>query len=490
MRSSWSLAMVMPNSQQRQEVRRQGAMNGQMRSDNAMPIFDGTTGPYGLIPGGQKRMRNSLPGRVNALQQVSSGRTQHGSTQPRPRQQSDGLGSQLLVCLFLYHIKSASKQQRLRQSQTDLLREHLKLPLQRRSGRWHQLIQQVQHADDLALTEFTVEQAIRLGHDHLQQSVQFLAEIAHSISYIAHLRKACLLFSHGRLGTPSSCSYAICRSFGLPLDGEQTILFSLYRPVQASLDLRRHMEEVPDIPLMTALCVSLTQGFLDRPSSIAHCTRTVDPLLLHIPQQQGPTLAIDRYGRNAGPDLSTVDINHVQIGLTTLAAVLFIQGQGALRTGLLLTQPRSSTLPSFFDDANDLSQAQMNPMQFPQTRLNAPITGMRFDQLRQNQRGKCFSLLGWQGVVSQRFFQCLPSCCRPTVQGLTRYLVRTTQLTDQPIHGVRQHLTDHAHALLNSATMVHVSSLRTVMVFTFSPYLSGILPVNFLVNCHIGSSSL
>jgi len=27
--------------------------------------------------------------------------------------------------------------------------------------------------------------------------------------------------------------------------------------------------------------------------------------------------------------------------------------------------------------------------------------------------------------------------------------------------------------------MVHVSSLRTVMVFTFSPYLSGLLFVNF-----------
>jgi hypothetical protein len=131
----------------------------------------------------------------------------------------------------------------------------------------------------------------------------------------------------------------------------------------------------------------------------------------------------------------------------------------------------------------------MNPMQFPQTRLHAPITGMRFDQQRQNHKGNRLILLGWQELVPQGFFQCLPSCCRPTVQGLTRYLVRTTQLTDQPIHGVRQHLTDHAYALLNSATMVHVSSLRTVMVFAFSPYLSGILFVNFFVNCHIGSSS-
>ncbi len=318
--------MVMPNSQQRQEVRRQGAMNGQMRSDNAMPIFDGTTGPHGLIPAGQKRLRTGLPGRVNALQQVMSGRTQHGSTQPGPRQQSDGLGSQVLVCLFLYHIQSSRKQQRLRQSQTDLLGEHLKLPLQRRRGRWDQLIQQIQHGDDLALTEFTAEQAVRLGHNHLQQGVQFVAEIAHPISDIAHLSKAGLLLSHGRFGTPAACSDALCGSFGVPLDGAQPLLFALDRPIQASLDLRRHMEEVPDVPLVPALCANLTHGFLDCPPSITYRTRTGDALLLQIPQQQGPTFAVNRYRRNAGPDLSTVHINHVQIGLPPLAAVLFIQG--------------------------------------------------------------------------------------------------------------------------------------------------------------------
>src|SRR6266566_4383246 len=479
MKSSWSLAMVMPNSQQRQEVRRQGAMNGQMRSDNAMPIFDGTTGSHGLIPVGQKRLRNNLPCRVNALQQVTSGRTQHGSTQPRPRQQSDGLGSQLLVCSFLYHIKSSSKQQRLRQSQTDLLREHLKLPLQRRSGRWHQLIQQIQHGDDVALTVFTVEQAIRLGHDHLQQGVQFLAEIAHSISDIAHLSKARFLLSQTGFGTPSSSSYPVCQRVGLPLDAEQTSLFCLYGSIQTPLDLSGHMEEMPDISLVLLLPMNLTQGFLDGSASITDRARTADALFLQIPQQQRPTFSIDLHRGHSGPHLPTVDINHIQIGLSALTAVLFIQGQGTRSCGLLLTQPRLSTLPGFFDDANNPSQAQMNPMQFSQTRLNAPITGMRFDQQRQNHKGNRLILLRWHELLSQSFFQCLPSSCRPTVQGLTRYSVRTTQLTHLPMYGVRQHLTDHAHPLLNSATMVHGSSRRTVVFFTSSPYLSGSLFVNF-----------
>src|SRR5450759_788160 len=479
MKTTRSHPVIMPNSEQGEHASRECAMNGQMRPDNAMPIFHGTTGADGLIPGSQKARGDGSPSRVNALQQVLARWTKHGPTQPCPRQQSDRLRSQDSRGLLLHRIQSSSKQQGLRQSQTNLLRKHLKLPLQGRSGRWHQFIQQIQHGDDLALTVFTGEQAVRQGHDHLQQGVQFLTEIAHSISNIAHLSKARLLLSQSGFGTPSSSSSPVCERVGLPLDSEQPILFCLHGSIQTPLDLSSHMEEMPDISLVLLFPLNLTHGFLDSSASITDGAQTADPLFLHIPEQQRPTFSINLHWGHGGPHLPAVDINHIQIGFSTLAAVLFIQGQGARSSGLLLTQPRLSTLPGFFDDANNPSQAQMNPMQFPQTRLNAPITGMRFDQQRQNQRGNRLIWLRWHERVSQGFFQCLPSCCRPTVQGLTRYLVRTTQLTHLPIGGVRQHLTDHAHALLNSATMVHVSSLRTVVFFTFSPYLSGILFVNF-----------
>ncbi len=489
MRTTRSDPVIMPNGEQGEHPSREFAMNGQMRPDNAMPIFHGTTGANGLIPGSQKARGDCAPSRVNALQQVLARWTKHGPTQPCPRHQSDRVRSQDSRGLLLYRIKSSSKQQGLRQSQTNLLRKHLKLPLQCRSGRWHQFIQQIQHGDELALTVFTGEQATRQGHDHLQQGVQFLTEIAHSISDIAHLRKARFLLSQSCFGTPSSSSSPEGLRVGLPLDAEQTILFCLHGSIQTPLDLSGHMEEMPDISLVLLFPMNLTQGFLDSSASITDGAQTADALFLQIPQQQRPTFSIDLHRGHSGPNLPTVDINHIQIGFSALAAVLFIQGQGARSSGLLLTQPRSSTLPGFFDDANNPSQAQMNPMQFSQTRLNAPITGMRFDQQRQNHKGNRLILLRWHELVSQGFFQCLPSCCRPTVQGLTRYLVRTTQSTHLPMYGVRQHLTDHAHSLLNSATMVHGSSLRTVLFFTFSPYLSGILFVNFFVHCHFGSSS-
>src|SRR5258708_17349999 len=479
MRTTRSNPVIMPNGEQREHPSREFAMNGQMRPDNALPIFHSTSGADGLIPGSQKARGDGSPSGAIAFKQMLARWAKHGPTQPCPCQQSDRLRSQDSRGLLLHRIKSSSKQQGLRQSQTNLLRKHLKLPLQCRSGRWHQLIQQIQHGNDLALTVFTAEQAIRQGYDHLQQSVQFLTEIAHSISDIAHLRKAHLLLSQSCFGMPSTSSYPVCERVGLPLDGEQTILFCLHGSIHTPLDLSGHMEEMPDISLVVLFPMNLTQGFLDRSASITYGAQTADSLFLQIPQQQRPTFSIDLHRGHGGPNLPAVDINHIQIGFSALAAVLFIQGQRARSSGLLLTQPRLSTLPGFFDDANNPSQAQMNPMQVPQTRLNAPITGMRLDQQRQNHKGNRLILLGWQELVSQSFFQCLPSCCRPTVQGLTRYLVRTTQLTDQPMYGVRQHLTDHAYALLNSATMVHVSSLRTVMVFAFSPYLSGILFVNF-----------
>src|SRR6266849_6304160 len=275
--------VIMPNSEQGEHPSREFAMNGQMRPDNAMPIFHGTTRTDGLIPGSQKARGDGSPSRVNALQPVLARRTKRGPTQPCPRQQSDRLRSQDSRGLLLHCIQSSSKQQSLRQSRTNLLRKHLKLPLPCRSGRWHQLIQQIQHGDDLALTVFTAEQAIRQGHDHLQQGVQFLTEIAHSISNIAHPRKARLLLSQSGFGTPSSSSSPVGERVGLPLDGEQPILFCLHGSIQTPLDLSGHMEEMPDISLVLLSPLNLTQGFLDRSASITDGAQTADALFLHIP---------------------------------------------------------------------------------------------------------------------------------------------------------------------------------------------------------------
>src|SRR5258707_5555336 len=237
MKTARSDLVIMQTAEKASHPRRECAMNSQMRPDNAMPIFHGTTGAHGLIPGSQKARGDCSPSGANTLQQVFARWTKYGPTQPGPRQQSDRLRSQGSPGLLLYRIQSSRKQQGLRQSQTNLLRKQLNLPLQCRRGRWHQLIQQIQHGDDLALTLFTAEQAIRQRDDHLQQRVQFLTQIAHGISDIAHLGKAHLLLSQSCFGTPSSTSSPICQRMSLALDGEQTSLFCLHSSIQTPLDL-------------------------------------------------------------------------------------------------------------------------------------------------------------------------------------------------------------------------------------------------------------
>src|SRR5260221_5682695 len=490
MKTARSDLVIMPNSEQAEHPSREGAMNSQMRPDNALPIFHGTTGTHSLIPGSQRARGDCSPSGANTLQQVLARWTKYGPTQPSPRQQGGRLRSQASAGLLVDRIQSSRKQQGLRQSQTNLLCKQLKLPLHCRRGSWHQLIQQIQHGDDLTVTVFTTEQAIRQRHDHLQQRVQFLTQIAHCISDIAHLGKAHLLLSQSCFGPPSSSSSHVCQRMGLPLDGEHTRLFCLHSSIQTPLDLIGHMEEMPDISLVLLLPLTLTQGFLDGSASITDRAQTADALLLQIPQQQRPAFSIDLHRGHGGPHLPAVDINDIEGRFSTLTTVLFVQSQSTPRLRLLLLHPLLGTLPCFFDNASNGTQADLNPMIAFQSGLNASITGVRFQQQVQDQHGNRRGLFHRQDLRFQCLFQPLPSHGFPTLTRLTRDLIGATQLHDQPVGRPRQQLTDHAYALLNRATMVHVSSLRWVIFLSVSPYLSGILFVNFLTNCHIGSGSL
>src|SRR5437016_5733156 len=125
MKTARSNLVIMPNSEQTEHASREGAMSRQMRPENAMPIFHGTTGANGLIPGSQQARGDCSPSRGNTLQQVLAGGTKHGPTQPGPRQQRNRLHSQDTAGLLLHRIQSSRKQQGLRQSQTNLLRKHL-----------------------------------------------------------------------------------------------------------------------------------------------------------------------------------------------------------------------------------------------------------------------------------------------------------------------------------------------------------------------------
>src|SRR5260370_36942351 len=149
MQTARSNAVIMPNSEQGQHASRKLAMDGQMRPENAMPVFNGTTRPYRMIPGHRQISRDCSPSRINALQQMEAGWSKHRSTQPCPPQQGNRWGVQCAASLFLPSKKQTRKQQSLSQSQADRLRELLDLPLCLRTPQRHHFIPQFQQSFDL-----------------------------------------------------------------------------------------------------------------------------------------------------------------------------------------------------------------------------------------------------------------------------------------------------------------------------------------------------
>src|SRR6266849_5928916 len=221
MKTARSDLVILFHRQQSEHPRRQFAVNRQMWPHDAVPIFDSTTNSYSLIPGAEQLEGICLPSRWNALQQLCAGRPKDGSSQPSPSQQGYCLRPQSSAHLYLDRIKPTGKQQRARQCQTDLFREHVDLPLHGCRGQGYKLVQQIQDRGDLALTLCAVEQGdglVEPGNDHFQQRVQFVTEIANAVGYIAHLSHQCLLLGKLSLGTFPTRSFSLGLVFRTPLD--------------------------------------------------------------------------------------------------------------------------------------------------------------------------------------------------------------------------------------------------------------------------------
>src|SRR5258706_247344 len=430
-----------------------------------------------MFPCRKQFLRDGLPGWFNAFHQLSGRWTEYGTTLPCPRQNMHRPRSQLHARLLLKRIQPTGKQQGVRQLYAKVLAEGGDVRLQGRGRLGFKLIQQVQRRFDLSLTKLTAEDGhVGSGrkHHHLQQPAQLLQQVADALGGILHACNVGLVFTNIALGSSSTRFLAHGQTLGLSLDGWQTLLSLLEGTLKPSLDLRANMQQMPDIPLVAAQMLDLTQGFVDRCSSIAHTAIADQPLLLQIPPHPGPTFSIHLNRRKRRPDLGTVNINHIEVGFSALTAVLFIQGQRTWSTGTLSGQPLAGALSGSLYQVRDTAQAHTHSTQLAKTGLDTAIAGMPFDQQGQHLLLPLATCRGWLWDGSQCVLQGLLSFGFPTIQCLSRNLMSSTQLTDQSILRWRgDHLTDPLNALLGCATMMHVSSLRTVLIFPFSPYLSG-----------------
>lgn len=78
---------MVPNGQQSQQISGTSAVNGQVRPDNAVPMFDSASGTDGLIPSREKELGSRSPSLFNVLQQICRSGTKDTATLPCPRQQ-------------------------------------------------------------------------------------------------------------------------------------------------------------------------------------------------------------------------------------------------------------------------------------------------------------------------------------------------------------------------------------------------------------------
>src|SRR5438270_2791298 len=228
MKTARSDLVIVFDGQQSEHPRRQGAVNRQMGPYDTVPIFNRTTGSYRLIPGIEQWGGIGVPSRWKALQQLGVARTKDGSSEPSPSQQSGGFDPQRLARLHLDRIQPTGKQQRARQSQTELLREHLDLLLHGRRAHACQLVQQIQDRDDLVLTLCAAKHGGGGGaprYDYFQQHVPFLTEISNAVGGIAHLSQQGLLFAKLSLGTFASHAFSLRLVLRAPLDLRQALAF-------------------------------------------------------------------------------------------------------------------------------------------------------------------------------------------------------------------------------------------------------------------------
>ena len=187
--------MIMPDRQQSQHARREGAMHGQMGPDNTMPILHGTTGSHGLLPHVQQSLSLFSPCRIQALHQVLDGWTQHGTALPCPRHQAHGLWSHSLACLLLRVIEIGRKAHQVRKCQPQLLAQRLDLLLQGGRRLLGHFLPQNQQGFQFLFTLSAVQDPGLPKHHDLQQAVQFLREIADGLRHIPDLGDALLVFS-------------------------------------------------------------------------------------------------------------------------------------------------------------------------------------------------------------------------------------------------------------------------------------------------------
>src|SRR3954452_6558419 len=85
-------AVVVPDDEQGEEARREDAVNGEVGSEDGVPVLDGAAGPDGGLPGFDEHAGGGLPGRGELGDEVIAAWSEDGTALPGPGDQGDASG--------------------------------------------------------------------------------------------------------------------------------------------------------------------------------------------------------------------------------------------------------------------------------------------------------------------------------------------------------------------------------------------------------------
>ena len=149
--------VIVPDSQQCQQACRERPMHCQVRAQNAVPVFHHTAGSHRFAPGLQQRLRNGLPVRRQACQQLGTARTQDRAALPHPAEQMHGAGPQAVAGLLLSGIECCGKAHQVGQRRLQMGQQLGQLWLQAGRSLLTQLVEQGKQGLQIALSHLAVK---------------------------------------------------------------------------------------------------------------------------------------------------------------------------------------------------------------------------------------------------------------------------------------------------------------------------------------------
>ncbi len=267
---------------------------------------------------------------------------------------------------------------------------------------------------------------------HSQQSPQFLPQVAYGLCNTLGKRQLHLMRHRIGLRIAALGSLTSRYTRRLPCYHRRALTQSAHSAVQSALQLGAAMQNVPLIALERQARMDCSPASARRRASIHNRPVAQKSVVLALPQQQRPAIAVGIKRADTGPDRAAMDIYQIEIGSVAVVGVDLVQRHGADAGGHVGCQKVQRALLSICQDGGNGRQANTTLRQDTETGLDVTVRGMgapdgqdlTLQVARSRRRGdrRC-----------ERLYQGLLCMAPPGIQGRARDSVLTREAGDKTV---------------------------------------------------------